>query len=73
MTFYLFLSDRHGTDAGARWAIMGIATKVAQSVRPVLTLLNVRNLTRDLRSVYVSWSAARRVLAWLTFVLFRPG
>ncbi|KAL1667836.1 fungal-specific transcription factor domain-containing protein [Schizophyllum commune] len=32
MTFYLFLSDRHGTDAGARWAIMGIATKVAQSV-----------------------------------------
>ena len=72
MTFYLFLSDRHGTDAGARWAIMGIATKVAQSVRPVLTWLKPC-LTRDLRSAYVSWSAARRVLAWLTFVLCRPG
>ncbi|TRM65256.1 hypothetical protein BD626DRAFT_556390 [Schizophyllum amplum] len=33
MTFYLFLADRHGTGAGARWAIMGIATKVAQSCR----------------------------------------
>ncbi|KAJ7918735.1 fungal-specific transcription factor domain-containing protein [Mycena leptocephala] len=32
MAFYLFLSDRHGTGSGARWAIMGIAVKVAQSV-----------------------------------------
>jgi len=32
MTFYLFLSDRHGSNSGARWAIMGIAIKVAQSV-----------------------------------------
>lgn len=32
MTFYLFLADRHGTSSGARWAIMGIAVKVGQSV-----------------------------------------
>lgn len=32
MTFYLFLADRHGTGSGARWAIMGIAVKVGQSV-----------------------------------------
>ncbi|KAJ7050553.1 fungal-specific transcription factor domain-containing protein [Mycena amicta] len=32
MTYYLFLSDRHGTGSGARWAIMGIAVKVAQSI-----------------------------------------
>ena len=32
MVFYLFLADRHGTSSGARWAIMGIAVKVGQSV-----------------------------------------
>ncbi len=32
MTFYLFLADRHGTASGARWALMGMAVKVAQSV-----------------------------------------
>ncbi|KAJ7257904.1 fungal-specific transcription factor domain-containing protein [Mycena haematopus] len=32
MAFYLFLADRHGTGSGARWAIMGIAVKVAQSI-----------------------------------------
>ncbi|KAF9449957.1 hypothetical protein P691DRAFT_666328 [Macrolepiota fuliginosa MF-IS2] len=32
MTYYLFLADRHGTASGARWAIMGIAVKVGQSV-----------------------------------------
>jgi len=33
MTFYLFLADRHGTSSGGRWAIMGLAVKMAQSVR----------------------------------------
>lgn len=32
MTFYLFFADRHGTSAGARWATMGFAVKVAQSI-----------------------------------------
>jgi hypothetical protein len=32
MTYYLFLSDRHGASGGARWGMMGIAVKVAQSV-----------------------------------------
>ncbi|KAF4610658.1 hypothetical protein D9613_006789 [Agrocybe pediades] len=32
MTFYLFLVDRHGTSSGARWATMGLAVKVAQSI-----------------------------------------
>jgi hypothetical protein len=32
MSFYLFLSDRHGRGSGTRWAIMGMAVKVAQSI-----------------------------------------
>ncbi|KAF8972626.1 fungal-specific transcription factor domain-containing protein [Flammula alnicola] len=32
MTFYLFLVDRHGTSSGARWATMGLAVKVGQSI-----------------------------------------
>lgn len=32
MSFYLFFSDRHGTSGGSRWAIMGMAVKLAQSV-----------------------------------------
>ncbi|KAG6330355.1 hypothetical protein ID866_8734, partial [Astraeus odoratus] len=32
MTFYLFLSDRHGSNSGTRWVIMGTAIKIAQSV-----------------------------------------
>ncbi|TFK51693.1 hypothetical protein OE88DRAFT_1658274 [Heliocybe sulcata] len=32
MSFYLFLSDRHGTGTGSRWAIMGMAVKLAQSI-----------------------------------------
>ncbi|KAI0305952.1 hypothetical protein B0F90DRAFT_1623878 [Multifurca ochricompacta] len=32
MSFYLFLSDRHGSSGGSRWAIMGMAVKLAQSV-----------------------------------------
>lgn len=34
MTFYLFLADRNSTNNGARWTIMGIAVKIAQSVSP---------------------------------------
>ncbi|KAF5336101.1 hypothetical protein D9611_006219 [Ephemerocybe angulata] len=32
MTYYMFLSDRHGTNTGARWGIMGITIRVAQSI-----------------------------------------
>jgi len=32
MSFYLFFSERHGTSGGSRWAIMGLAVKLAQSV-----------------------------------------
>ncbi|KAH9044225.1 fungal-specific transcription factor domain-containing protein [Lactarius hengduanensis] len=32
MSFYLFFSDRHGSSDGSRWAIMGMAAKLAQSV-----------------------------------------
>ena len=32
MTIYLFLSDRHGTNSGARWSLNGVAVKLAQSV-----------------------------------------
>ncbi|EAU90145.2 hypothetical protein CC1G_05683 [Coprinopsis cinerea okayama7 len=33
MTYYMFLADRHGSNTGARWGIMGITIKVAQSRR----------------------------------------
>jgi hypothetical protein len=36
MSFYLFFSDRHGTSGGSRWAIMGMAVKLAQSVSLVV-------------------------------------
>ncbi|KAF8633249.1 hypothetical protein AX15_001442 [Amanita polypyramis BW_CC] len=32
MTFYLFLADRNSTNNSARWTIMGIAVKIAQSI-----------------------------------------
>jgi hypothetical protein len=32
MSFYLFLSDKHGMSGGSRWAIMGMAVKLAQSI-----------------------------------------
>lgn len=32
MSFYLFLCDRHGAKTGARWVLMGVATKIAQSI-----------------------------------------
>jgi hypothetical protein len=32
MTFYMFLSDRHGARTNARWSIMGVAIKIAQAV-----------------------------------------
>ncbi|KAI0255791.1 fungal-specific transcription factor domain-containing protein [Lactifluus subvellereus] len=32
ISFYLFFSDRHGSTGGSRWAIMGMAVKLAQSI-----------------------------------------
>jgi hypothetical protein len=32
MSFYLFFSDRHGKSGGSRWAITGMAARIAQSV-----------------------------------------
>ncbi|KAF5369221.1 hypothetical protein D9757_010028 [Collybiopsis confluens] len=32
MTYYLFLSDRHGSSTGTRWAIMGLAVKLSQTI-----------------------------------------
>ncbi|PCH44398.1 hypothetical protein WOLCODRAFT_76356 [Wolfiporia cocos MD-104 SS10] len=32
MAFYLFLSERHGTGVGTRWAFMGLAVKLSVSV-----------------------------------------
>ncbi|KAI8996345.1 hypothetical protein BD414DRAFT_408664 [Trametes punicea] len=33
MAFYLFLSERHGSGVGSRWAFMGLAVKLGVSVR----------------------------------------
>lgn len=32
MAFYLFLSERHGSGVGSRWAFMGLAVKLGVSV-----------------------------------------
>lgn len=32
MSFYLFFADRQGSSGGSRWAIMGMAVKLAQSI-----------------------------------------
>jgi len=54
MTYYLFLADRHGTASGARWAIMGIAVKVGQSVSHRINLIFFWvSLIVFLRLVYV--------------------
>lgn len=45
MTYYLFLSDRHGTSTGTRWAIMGLAVKLSQTVRAVEPLRLENQLT----------------------------
>lgn len=38
MSFYLLLSDRHGTSGGSRWAIMGMAARIAQSVSSFISI-----------------------------------
>lgn len=59
MSFYLFLADRHGSRNGIRWAIMGIATKLAQSI----------GLHRDSGRWNIDSEEikARRVLFWELF------
>jgi hypothetical protein len=32
MTYYLFLSDRHASSTGTRWAIMGLAVRLSQAI-----------------------------------------
>lgn len=32
MAFYMFLSERHGSGVGSRWAFMGLAVKLGISV-----------------------------------------
>lgn len=55
MTFYLFLADRHGNVSGARWAIMGIAVKVGQSVS-TLSIILPQHLT-DIRVIrFPDWA-----------------
>lgn len=44
MTFFLFLSDRHGSNSGTRWAIIGMAIKIAQSVS--MMLIHCKGLTK---------------------------
>jgi len=58
MSFYLFLSDRHGTSGGSRWAIMGMAARIAQSVSSLICVLT--NSTQPFlafRSDFVSLDA----------------
>ena len=38
MSIYLSLSDRHGTSGGSRWAIMGMAARIAQSVSSLICI-----------------------------------
>ncbi|KAJ4473715.1 fungal-specific transcription factor domain-containing protein [Lentinula aciculospora] len=60
MTYYLFLSDRHGTSTGTRWAIMGLAVKLSQTI----------GLHRDSgrwKGVEMDESQRRRQLFWELF------
>ncbi|KAJ3753187.1 hypothetical protein EV360DRAFT_53880 [Lentinula raphanica] len=58
MTYYLFLSDRHGTSTGTRWAVMGLAVKLSQTV--------YRDSGRW-KGVEVDESQRRRQLFWELF------
>ncbi|EIW58721.1 uncharacterized protein TRAVEDRAFT_123989 [Trametes versicolor FP-101664 SS1] len=40
MAFYLFLSERHGSGVGSRWAFMGLAVKLGVSVSISLLMLH---------------------------------
>ncbi|KAG7093830.1 hypothetical protein E1B28_007469 [Marasmius oreades] len=60
MTYYLFIADRHGTGSGGRWAIMGLAVKLAQSI----------GLHRDSgrwKGVDIEETQRRRQLFWEIF------
>ncbi|KAJ3781385.1 fungal-specific transcription factor domain-containing protein [Lentinula aff. detonsa] len=60
MTYYLFLSDRHGSSTGTRWAIMGLAVKLSQTI----------GLHRDSgrwKGVELDESQRRRQLFWELF------
>ena len=57
ISFYLFFSDRHGSSGGSRWAIMGMAVKLAQSVslpKSIVTLGISDTTSRHDRSDFVS-------------------
>ncbi|KAI0065622.1 hypothetical protein BV25DRAFT_1906166 [Artomyces pyxidatus] len=60
MTYYLFLAERHGSSAGSRWAIMGMAIKLSQSI----------GLHRDTGrwKIEATETQRRRELFWELFV-----
>jgi hypothetical protein len=76
MTFYLFLADRHGTGSGARWAIMGIAVKVGQSVGYFYAaqfIISLIAMCRLSRSAYVCFIVGGLTLdSFLTRYFCRP-
>ncbi|KAF9078131.1 fungal-specific transcription factor domain-containing protein [Rhodocollybia butyracea] len=60
MTYYLFLSDRHGSSTGTRWAIMGLAVRLSQTI----------GLHRDSgrwKGVEMDEAQRRRQLFWEVF------
>lgn len=70
MTFYLFLADRHGTGSGARWALMGIAVKVAQSVSFLRALCSEHILTERIPARLDSVSYASDVYFEMSSLTF---
>ncbi|KAL4063200.1 fungal-specific transcription factor domain-containing protein [Scleroderma citrinum] len=70
MTFYLFLSNRHGSNSGNRWVIMGTAIKIAQSVHrdPSKWLSDSREILRR-RTLF--WELYTYD-SWQCFTLGRP-
>lgn len=75
MSFYLFFSDKHGSSGGSRWAIMGMAVKLAQSVS---RFVNRSHWAYSLtffppRSDFVSRIAKSRVWGQLLILSFYPA
>ncbi|EIN06066.1 hypothetical protein PUNSTDRAFT_54365 [Punctularia strigosozonata HHB-11173 SS5] len=70
MTYYFFLADRHGVASGSRFAIMGLAIKLAQSVHRDCGRFNLPPLeTQRRRQLF--WELYTYDL-WQCFTLGRP-
>ncbi|KAI9064180.1 hypothetical protein FKP32DRAFT_1570746 [Trametes sanguinea] len=60
MAFYLFLSERHGSGVGSRWAFMGLAVKLGVSVPPSCVSASYLRIDRDAGKWHISNDEVQR-------------